>query len=1111
MPKIYDNIAETLLADLDTALSLGTHADFCVGYFNLRGWRYLDARIVNWPGGLGAQCRLLVGMHPSPREELRAAFGPEQETGIDNALAIRLKRRLAEEFHEQLTLGTPTNEDEAGLRRLLSQLRGGQLVVKLFLRHPLHAKLYLAFRPDPINPITGFLGSSNLTFSGLLGQGELNIDVLDRPAAAELATWFEARWTDRWCLDITADLIAVIERSWAREEPIPPYHIYLKMAYHLSREAREGLAEFRLPRQFRGKLFAFQEQAVRIAARHLSRRGGVLLGDVVGLGKTLMATALVKTFEEMEDLETLILCPLNLEPMWRDYQDRYGIRGRVLSTSRVASELPDLRRYRLVVLDESHNFRNREGKTWRMVRDYIERNDSRCVLLSATPYNKSYGDLAGQLGLFLDGDADLGLRPEQLLRQFGGEVAFTATHNLPVRSLSAFALSPYADDWRDLMSRYLVRRTRSFIMKHHAEADDATGRPFLRYPDGRKAFFPKRTPRTAAFVVDQNDPADTYARLYSGPVVGQISSLRLPRYGLGNYLAASPATPPTTAEARVIRDLSRAGKRLMGFCRTNLFKRLESSGEAFLLSLRRHVLRNAIFIHAIENGLPLPVGGVDPAQLDTRFTDADDPGQRELLDDEVPEEELGVRAADAYARLSGQNVRWAAAHVFLSRDLLHDLRADNATLEAILADAGPWQRDADAKLACLVKLLRGPHREDKVLVFTQFADTARYLGAALEAAGVAASAVAVGAGPNPAQLAWRFSPVSNERQGLAAREGELRVLVATDVLSEGQNLQDAHVVVNYDLPWAIIRLIQRVGRVDRIGQASDEIVAYSFLPEDGLEQIIALRSRLTARLQENAEVVGTDETFFEGEMPPAALNDLYTEKAGVLDDEDGAGEVDLASYCHQIWVEAAPADRAAVERLPDVAYSAKAAADAPGALVFVRTADGSSALSRWDASGSVLTESPLAILKAAECPPGEPALPRAPNHHELVRSAVEAAERDATTGGHLGGPRSIARRSYERLRRHLDALRTRPDDLFAPPEAEIRAVQATMDDLFARTLRTAARDALGAALREGRSDPEFTALATALRDEGNLCLDEDETEPAAAGPVILCSLGLIGE
>ena len=1116
MPKIYDNIDEQLLPDLQTALGLASHADFCVGYFNLRGWRHLDTRIEEWNGGPGEQCRLLIGMHPPPKEELRAALVPGQPEGLDNATAIRLKRRLAEEFHEQLTLGLPTDDDERGLRRLLRQLRNGQLVVKLFLRFPLHAKLYLAFRPDPINPVMGFMGSSNLTFAGLLKQGELNIDVLDRTAAADLARWFEERWTDRFCLDITTELIKVIERSWARETPLPPHQIYLKMAYHLSREAREGLAEFRLPREFRGILFGFQEEAVRIAARHLSRRGGVILGDVVGLGKTLMATALVKTFEELEDATTLILCPKNLTEMWEGYRERYGLKAKILSTSRAINELPDLRRYRNVVVDESHNLRNRESKLWKAIRDYVERNDSRCVLLSATPYNKAYADLAGQLGLFIDADADLGLRPEQLVKALDGELGFTAAHNVPVRSLAAFEWSPYADDWRDLMSRYLVRRTRSFIMAHHAETDEATGRKFLRFADGRQAFFPKRSPKSAAFAVDESDPADAYARLYAGPVVDAINGLKLPRYGLGNYAGGGGDNPPTAREAEVLADLGRAGKRLTGFCRTNLFKRLESSGVAFLLSIERHVMRNAVFIHALENGLELPIGGADPSVLDTRRTDEDerpadlDPDR----DDDAEEASTTGRAADAYARIragGGGKVRWIRSDLFAGEALLRDLKADNALLEDVLDQAGPWRAADDRKLDALVKLLKGRHKRDKVLIFTQFADTARYLGEALSQAKVADAAVALGGSGDPAELAWRFSPVSNDKTAFAARHGELRVLVATDVLSEGQNLQDAHFVVNYDLPWAIIRLIQRVGRVDRIGQTADEIVAYSFLPKDGLERIIALRSRLADRLRENAEVVGTDETFFEDDSPPELLHDLYTERAGVLDDDESAGEVDLASYCHQIWAEADAADRKVVEALPDVVYSAKAVVDGPpGALVFVRTVDGSSALSRFDADGMILTESPLAILKAAECPQSEPALDKAANHHALVRRAVESAEREAATGGRLGSPRSVARRAYERLKRHLETLQRAPDDLLKPSTAEVSAVERTLADMFAHPLRQSARDALGAALRDGRSDAEFSALACALRDEDRLCLHEDDDDGAAIGPQVVCSLGLIG-
>lgn len=1117
MPKIYDNIDERLLPDLRAALGLATHADFCVGYFNLRGWRHLDLRIEEWRGGPGEQCRLLVGMHPSPKDELDAALEGHAAHSLDNATALRMKRRLAQEFHEQLTLGVPTDDDERGLRRLLAQLRDGRLIVKLFLRFPLHAKLYLAFRADPINPVMGFLGSSNLTFAGLLGQGELNIDVLDKDATTKLALWFEERWTDRWCIDITRELIEVVELSWARETLLPPHQVYLKMAFHLSREAREGLAEFRLPRAFRGTLFGFQEQAVRIAARHLSRRGGVILGDVVGLGKTLMATALVKTFEELEDLETLILCPKNLEAMWQGYRDRYGLRGTVLSTSRAIAELPNLRRYRIVIVDESHNLRNRETKLWKAIRDYVERNDSRCVLLSATPYNKAYADLAGQLGLFIDADADLGLRPEQLVKALDGELGFSAAYNVPVRSLGAFERSPYADDWRDLMSRYLVRRTRSFIMAHHAEIDDATGRKFLRFADGRQAFFPKRTPRSAAFSVDERDPSDAYARLYAPPVVDAINHLKLPRYGLGNYAGSGGDNPPTSKEAAVLTDLSRAGKRLMGFCRTNLFKRLESSGQAFLLSLQRHIRRNAVFIYALESGLELPIGGADLALLDTRRTDEDersvdlDPDVDDDNDDEV-EQGSGL-TAETYARLragGGGRARWVRPDLFSGEALLRDLRSDNALLEGVLKRLGTWRTNTDRKLEALVKLLKGKHKRDKVLVFTQFADTARYLGEALEAEGIAQSAVAVGGSGDPAELAWRFSPVSNEKEEFAKQRGELRVLIATDVLSEGQNLQDAHVVVNYDLPWAIIRLIQRVGRVDRIGQMADEIIAYSFLPTEGLDRIISLRSRLHDRLKQNAEVVGTDELFFEDEAPSGMLHDLYTERAGVLDDDESSGEVDLASYCHQIWAEADAADRKAVEALPDVVYSAKAVGDGPeGALVFVRTADGSSVLSRLDAGGVILTESPLAILNSAECPPAEPALPRAESHHELVRRAVETAEREAATGGRLGSPRSVARRAYERLKRHLETIKRAPQDLLAPSALEIEAVERAAGDMFQYQLRQSARDTLGVALRDGRSDADFASLIAALRDEDRLCLHGEEDEGSAAGPRIVCSLGLI--
>ena len=223
MPRIFDNIDLRLHPALTDTLKISQRADFCVGYFNLRGWKLVDQFVEAWPGGDGDCCRLIVGMSTLPQEELREAFSlVSAPDGLDAQTALRLKKRAAEEFKSQLVLGAPNNTDEAGLRRLSAQLKSKKLVVKLFLRYRLHAKLYLIHRVDPNNPATGFLGSSNLTFPGLSKQGELNVDVLDQDACQKLQKWFEDRWDDQWCMDISNELIEIIDTSWAREEICRP-------------------------------------------------------------------------------------------------------------------------------------------------------------------------------------------------------------------------------------------------------------------------------------------------------------------------------------------------------------------------------------------------------------------------------------------------------------------------------------------------------------------------------------------------------------------------------------------------------------------------------------------------------------------------------------------------------------------------------------------------------------------------------------------------------------------------------------------------------------------------------------------------------------------------
>ena len=209
------------------------------------------------------------------------------------------------------------------------------------------------------------------------------------------------------------------------------------------------------------------------------------------------------------------------------------------------------------------------------------------------------------------------------------------------------------------------------------------------------------------------------------------------------------------------------------------------------------------------------------------------------------------------------------------------------------------------KLMRLFDLCSKKHSEEKILIFTQYADTANYLIKELKSRGLKNCECVTGDNEDPTSFAYRFSPISNQSLGYTNPDHEIRVLITTDVLSEGQNLQDSHIVLNYDLPWAIIRLIQRAGSIDRIGQKAEQILCYSFLPEDGVDKIIRLRDRLRNRITENAEVVGSDETFFEGD--PINIKDLYNEKAGILDDEDD-NDVDLASYAFQIWKNAVDKD-----------------------------------------------------------------------------------------------------------------------------------------------------------------------------------------------------------
>ena len=1123
MARIYDNIEIKFTQGLQSIITnMGVkRVDFCVGYFNLRGWQLVVNQIDNIPGDYVYEghentfrcCRLLIGMHQPNQELVRRMYSKEHIA--DAAYAQQCRLEIARDFRKQLLLGLPTKQDEWTLRRLSAQLKEGKVCVKLYVAEPLHAKLYLAHRPDDsFNPIQAIMGSSNLTYAGLTRQGELNAEFADSDSAQKLSAWFDDRWNDRFCIDITEELIAAIDSSWAGEEIIPPYYIYLKTAYHLSADARSGIKEFTLPPEFQHDLFDFQQTAVKIAARHLNsdKRGGAMIGDVVGLGKTITACAIAKIYEMTYTSSTLIICPANLQEMWNKYCKRYDLKADIMSMAKPI-DIENSRYYRLIIVDESHNLRNENGVRYRNIKALIERQGCNVLLLTATPYNKDFSDLASQLKLFISDDDDLGIRPEEYIRSLGGDRAFLQKHSeVFIRSIKAFEKSDKIDDWQELMKLFLVRRTRTFIKENYAKTDPENGRKYLEFNDGHKSYFPDRIPKAIKF---ETVKGDQYSRLYSSDMIAIMEELRLPRYGLSQYEDKTKSADAPVSDKQLLENLSRAGQRMMGFCKSTFFKRIDSSGFSFLLTLYRHILRNAVFIYAIENKKPLPIGDenqlpeewIDDADINDIFLNNDAEEDRKAGDGliDIPTDmDIYMKKAKEYYNtlVSKNNVSWIDPSYF-KRTLKQHLRQDCERIISMIELCGKWNPQTDQKLNELEVLLNKTHKNDKVLIFTQYSDTANYIYRQLRKRGFDKIDRATGNSANPTAIVEHFSPISNKVD--IPKNEETRILVATDVLSEGQNLQDAHVIVNYDLPWAIIRLIQRAGRVDRIDQTSEKIYCYSFFPADGVEEIIKLRKRLNDRINENANIVGSDEKFFEGNE--TNLRDMYNEKSGSLDDDEDDSDVDLASQAYQIWKNATdknPKLKQIIPELSDVIYSTKQAASPveDGVITYVKTHNDYDVLSWYNSKGEIISQSQKKILQAMACNANTKVEEPLENHFDLVKDAVENIKQESTSVSGILGNRFSTRYRIIGL---LEHYYNQPPTLFFSEEKR-QLLKFAIDDIYNYQLLDSTKQIIGRMLKNSTND-ETVEMVLEMHKNGILCrIDEDRNKHK--DPTIICSMGL---
>lgn len=1094
MTRIFDNIELSLGGHLVETLRESNRIDAAVGYFNLRGWGLFGEVVQERAVADAPIARVLIGMvHGEPEDQVldhlqRTLEGAPLDDQIDRKTAQMRQQQAKLKFRQQLMRGAPTATDEATIRELRTQLADGRVAIKLFTRRPLHGKTYICHRDDKITPIVAYVGSSNLTTSGLANNFELNVDVVDSDGAAKLDNWFEDRWNDVFSIDVTEDLIDVIDESWASETTLTPYEVYLKVCWHLSRDVREGLIEYTLPPSMRNQLLEYQESAVKTLSRRIMTKGGAMLGDVVGLGKTITATAVAMMLNEAEGFRALIVCPVNLVKMWEQYKERYELNATVVPYSIAAKRLPDLGRYQFVIVDESHTLRNDTRQDYRALAEYIRSYDCRVLLLTATPFNIRFRDVGNQLGLYIDPDDDLGLQPVVAMSK---DDRFSEKVDGKTSTLEAFKRSEEPDDWKRLMSEHLIRRTRSFIRKNYALMDDQ-GREYLTFANGNRFTFPARVPKPLVHSFGAADPA---AKMESVTTLDTIDHLLLPRYNLAAYL--KKALNLTPEEKGIVERFERGSGHLLGFVRSGLYKRLSSCGYSFMLSLQRHVARNKLYIYAIENDLKLPLGTL----LDVMLTasERDNDAEEEYEGVEPPIAGDGKSEYEALVATAPRSVRWLRASVF-STKLLDDLRADTDALTALMSDFGTWTQHVDSKLAELVKLLNETHPDEKVLIFTEYKDTANYVAEALRSAGVERVGVASGDTSDPTEVARRFSPLSN-MLGSAALEGidpesvidpaaEYRVLVATDVLSEGQNLQDAHIVVNYDLPWAIIRLIQRAGRVDRVGQKAEQVLIYS-LWHDGVEQVLNLRQRISERLHANAEVFGSDEQFFGSEDEVRVIEDLYK---GKLDDDELDNEVDASSLAYEVWSSAeqeSPELTKRVQDLPDLVYSTRAAVaerDLDGVVCYVRTENDNDGFGFGSVDGIRLLTGQEALARF-RCDPETPALAARADHFPLL---MQMAQENLTQSGNVEGRLSgVRKRVWNRLNGALVAGKGE--------------VAAALQAIFTRPLSKEAERRFTAALAARSDVDDLAELLVLMHRDKRLVIDVATVDPIH----IVCSMGVV--
>ncbi len=744
----------------------------------------------------------------------------------------------------------------------------------------LHGKMYHIQHDTGIRK--AILGSSNFTVKGLgLSSApniELNMEVTDDRDRTDLLHWFEEIWNNETGLveDVKEEVLKYIEQLYAENDPD---FIYFKTLYHLfdtflSEQSRGGLLDENIgffETQVWDMLYEFQKDAVKGIINKILKHNGCILADSVGLGKTFEALAVIKYFELLNK-NVLVLCPKKLRENWIQYRGDVREEFNPLSSDRLSyavlshtdlsrtsgeSDGKDLNRfdwgnYHLVVIDESHNFRNnskgkrdeegniiKKSRYAKLMDDIINSGvDTKVLLLSATPVNNNLKDLRNQL-YFISGGKDdtfyekTGVKNiAQTMKNAQSEFTRWAEAQKQSGRSVKLLLERLDSSFFKLLDELTIARSRKHIETYYADEMERIGA------------FPQRLP-----VISQSPDIDIADEFPSYDRINQeIMTYKLSLFNPSAYVKDEWKSYYEEKAGKKVAAFSQERREhfLIGMMKVNFLKRLESSIESFEVSMERTICK----VKELEERIKT----YQETSHDSQEIEAP-----EIYDDDDTE----LNDANSI----GKKLRFNLAHLDLEL-WLADLKSDKDALVLLKTTAKAVTPDRDKKLAVLKELIQEksahPKNDDnkKVLIFTAFSDTARYVydnlvDFAREDLGVHIALV-VGSGENRTTLGKRqfthiltnFSPLSKYRAKIQdmPQSEEIDILIATDCISEGQNLQDCDYLINYDIHWNPVRIIQRFGRIDRLGSRNKSIQLVNFWPTEDLNTYINLKDRVEARM-----------------------------------------------------------------------------------------------------------------------------------------------------------------------------------------------------------------------------------------------------------------------